>query len=153
MQDVRRYIAKETMISFFANSMVNSIVIWAVFGGKTDIPLFRSWGLAIDFIPQLGAITLIGSIVPALLARSRLRSGKIRSTFGAVPIELSAILRNSVVAAICVIVALGLAVTAVLAMVYPGPYGFPEVFAIKSIVGCVVPFIITPRAIGWVIQR
>lgn len=153
MQDIRRYIVRETMISFLANGLVNSFVVWVVFDSKSEVSLFGFGGMAMDFVPQLGAITLVGSLIPALLTRCRLGKGKISQKFLTVAIEPAAILRNSVVAAACVILGLGLSTTAILACLWPGPYTFAQVFAIKSIVGCLVPFIITPRAIGWVLQR
>lgn len=152
MQDISRYITKETMISFCANGLVNSVIIWIVFGRKTQIPLLGIGGIAIDFIPQLGAISLVGCIVPALLARSRLNSGTICTDLGTARVRLRTILRNSLVSAICVTLVLGFAATAILMAIWPGPYEFREVFMIKAAAGCVVPFIITPRAISWALE-
>lgn len=152
MQSKRHYIAKETRVSFLANFLVNSVVVWLIFQGRSEVSLFGGGGVAIDFIPQLAAIAFIGSVVPALITRSRLKRGKVGAEGEAAPMSLAALVRNSVRTAACVMLALGAASTVILAAVWPGPYTFAQVFAIKSIVACIVPFITTPLAIGWVLS-
>jgi hypothetical protein len=152
MENLDRYIKKEIAVSFVANGLVNSLVVWAVFGSRSDVPLWGSGGVAIDFVPQVGAIGLIGSLVPALLTRRRMQNGILSAGLGHSLPRVSTIIFKSFLAAISAILALGFVSTALLALFYPGPFQFWEVFFIKTCVGCIIPFALTPRAIRWVAQ-
>ncbi len=152
MENLDRYIKRETAVSFVANGLVNSLVVWAVFGSRSDVPLWGSGGIAIDFVPQVGAIGLMGSLVPALLTRRRIQNGTLSTGIGHSLPGVGTIISKSILAAILAILALGIASTVLLALVYPGPFQFWEVFVIKSCVGCIIPFALTPKAIRWVAQ-
>lgn len=152
MENLDRYIKKETAVSFAANGLVNSLVVWAVFDSRSDVPLWGSRGVAIDFVPQVGAVGLIGSLVPALLTRRRIQNGTLSAGLGYSLPQVGTIISKSILAAVTAILALGLVSTALLALFYPGPFQFWEVFLIKSCVGCIIPFALTPRAIRWVAQ-
>jgi hypothetical protein len=148
MTPISFYVARETAVAFVANAVVNSTVVWLVFGGRNGIPLLGISGLALDFAPQLIIIGFIGSIVPALITRHRLAGGSLDLPRSSSLPTRARLFRRSLIVGIALALMLGPIATALLLLADPGPYSFDHAFIIKTIVGCSVPLFVT----GWSIR-
>lgn len=66
-------IIREAITSFGVNAMLSLVFFVATFGGPAlDLGWEGSDGLALDFVPQSIAVSLMSALVPALLARRRM---------------------------------------------------------------------------------
>ena len=70
-----RYVRTETLISALINGVLSVIFFFLVFGSEDRI----AWrDLALDSLPQSFAIAFMGTLVPTLLTRKRLRTGAVQ---------------------------------------------------------------------------
>lgn len=142
-----RYIVIETAISVIINAAISAGFAFLVFGGRPDIGLWGSAGLALDFVPQTFMIAMMSVLVPTALTRRRIRAGVLRPDSGP-PSRLPRHLfvRGLFVSVVATVV-LGGAATALLAASWSGPVGFAAVLPLKILYGAGVALIVTPLAL------
>jgi len=134
----RTYLRRETVVSAAINAVLSAVFTLLAFGGEMSI----GWrALAFDALPQSFAIALMGSLVPALLARRAIGAGRLPGggrhlATGAI---VQAALRNALLAAV-----IGTALWAA-ALVVAGveTIAFDIVMAVKIAYGAVLGAIVT----------
>jgi len=140
----RALILRETAISVAINIVLSGVFFLALFGYGSRVPV-RGWGnLAADSLPQAFAIGLMGSLVPGLLTRHRVRRGTIApvARSAALPVPARALLAAGVAAAV-----LGGTAMALLLVLAPDTIGFAPALLFKLLFGAAVALIVTPPAI------
>ena len=78
----RDLVRRETAISIAINVAMSGVVFIAMFGTRGNIPIDGWGGFAADFVPQAGAVSFMGSLIPGLLTRRRVRRGEIPAAVG-----------------------------------------------------------------------
>lgn len=73
----RRYIRSETLIGCVFNAALSVVFAFLIFRGATLIPLWGAEGIAMDLVPTVFMITLIGNLIVTLLTRRRVRDGAV----------------------------------------------------------------------------
>ena len=140
----RGIVRRETAISVAINVAMSGVVFVAMFGTHGNIPVDGWGGFAVDFVPQAGAVGLMGSLIPGLLTRRRVRRGEIPAAIGrgGAPVVEHALLAALFAAA-------GFGGIAMLCFTNFGPetLGFPPALAIKLCFGACVALAMTPYAV------
>ncbi|MCG9702170.1 hypothetical protein L1D19_18980 [Vibrio natriegens] len=75
--DSRKYLKKESLVSFFINSFLSLLFLYLVFYPIDSLPVWGVDGLLIDSVIQGFAIGLMASLVPTLITSKRIASGKL----------------------------------------------------------------------------
>lgn len=140
----RGLVRRETAISVAINVVMSGVVFIAMFGTRGNIPVDGWGGFAVDFVPQAGAVGLMGSLIPGLLIRRRVRRGEIPATVGR---GGSPVLEHALLAAL--FAAAGFGGVAMLCFTNFGPetLAFLPGLAIKLCFGACVAFAMTPYAV------
>ncbi len=76
-QAQQKHLLRETAVSVVINAFLSAFFVWLIFGGRAQVPLWGSSGLARDFIPQTFVIALMATLVPSAITRKRLRNGQL----------------------------------------------------------------------------
>jgi len=143
--DHQTYIAIETAISVLISGFLSLLFAWLIFGGRTHADLWGASGLAIDFVPQSFMIALMGSLVPTLLTRSRLKRGKITAMAAS---SKQGLPENPFVRALAIAMASTVAGSMIaiilLSILMSGPLPVFPVYAIKIAYGCILAAVVTP---------
>lgn len=71
------YIRRETAVSIVINVALSAAFFLAVFGAEGLVPVWGVGGYVFDFGPQGFMIGLMAALVPGMLARKALASGKV----------------------------------------------------------------------------
>ena len=141
----RAYVVKETAISVVINVLFSAGFMFLAFGRARFISLWGVHGLAVDFIPQTFMIIAMSILVPSLLARSRIQSGRIS---GALRKSAHPLLRTlglrTLLMAVGLTIVIGGAAVLLLSFIWPGPSVFWTVFPYKLAYGAIVAAIATP---------
>lgn len=95
----RRYLATEIAVAVVINALLSLIFVVAVFGGRTEIPLWGRHGLLIDAVPQGFMVALMSCMVPSVLTRRRRATGVIGSLPSAFLLPGSLLVRSLLIAA------------------------------------------------------
>jgi hypothetical protein len=132
--DQRAYLRRETLVAVAINAALSTLFCFLVFGGGAAIP---TRDLVRDAAPQSFMIALMTTIVPTLLTRRRLRTGRLA------PLPGGSILPSSLSArAVLVAVAAPVLGTAVNALVLPAAgiaaWTFGAVLALKIAYGALL---------------
>ena len=140
----RDLVRRETAISVAINVAMSGAVFIGMFGTGGSIPVDGWGGFAADFLPQAGAVGLMGSLIPGLLTRRRVRRGEIPAAVGR---DGSPVLEHALLAAL--FAAAGFGGIAMLCFTNFGPetLAFPPALAIKLCFGACVAFAMTPYAV------
>ncbi|MBI1684095.1 hypothetical protein [Caulobacter hibisci] len=139
----RRYVAVETAVSVVINIILSGAFTWLFFGGRTSIAYAGPHGYGVDVFPQTFAIALMSVLVPSLLTRKRLASGKAQPLAGAGWLPARLVLRAPLLA---------VAATTLLGGGFYGlgQFGLPQtvtvstLLAIKLVYGALVAVVVTP---------
>ncbi|MCA0936923.1 hypothetical protein LCL85_15380 [Vibrio alginolyticus] len=75
--DSRKYLKKESLVSFFINSFLSLLFLYLVFYPIDSLPVWGVDGLLIDSVIQGFAIGLMASLVPTLITSKRIAIGKL----------------------------------------------------------------------------
>jgi len=136
----RRYVAVETVISMVINTLISVGFVYLAFGGTGWI---ATAALIPDALPQSFMIALMGTIVPALLTRKRMRAGIVDGLDRQVPKLLRSLPALALLVAFVAAIA-GLAVhAAVLINFAPNGLSFGTALAFKAIFGGMLAGIVT----------
>ncbi|MEG3177683.1 hypothetical protein U1872_15700 [Sphingomonas sp. RB3P16] len=73
----RRYVRTEVAISAIINAVLSAAFVWLTFGGQAVVPVLGWRGLAVDTVPQSLMVALMSCLVPTVLTRRRLASGRV----------------------------------------------------------------------------
>ena len=138
----RRYVAAETAISVVINVALSAAFAWAMFGGRDVIAAGGAKGFAVDFLPQTFMISLMSVVVPTLLTRKRLSSGRLDGVEVSRP-PLPLWMRAPLMA-ITATLLIGGASTLLSPTLAPNGLGFWALLPIKLIYGAVVAILLTP---------
>ena len=75
--EAQKYLAVETISSLIVNAILNFLPAYAIFHHRSAIPVQGSGGMFQDSIGETLIVVFLSYLVPALLGRSRRRSGKL----------------------------------------------------------------------------
>jgi hypothetical protein len=73
----RRYVRTEMIVATIINAILSIVFMLIVFGGQPIVAVGGRGGLIVDSIPQTAMIALMSMLVPSLLTRRRLKTGRI----------------------------------------------------------------------------
>ncbi|EQB12187.1 hypothetical protein [Sphingobium lactosutens] len=77
MSSLAAHIARETVVSAVISGAISAAFFFGLFGLDGVVPV-RGWtGFAADFVPQSAPVALMACLVPALMARRAIRSGRL----------------------------------------------------------------------------
>jgi hypothetical protein len=79
------YLARETLLSALINGAISVAFFLGVFGGTGSVPVWGTGNYAFDFVPQSFAIGLMAALVPGLLCRKALLSGRLTPALASPP--------------------------------------------------------------------
>jgi hypothetical protein len=140
-----RYVLSETAISVVINIVLSALFMFLVFGRSPTIELWGRPGLALDFVPQTFMISLMSVLVPSLITRRRMKSGRVAARASA---RLRNLPKNVVFRAIVIgcglTVLLGGGAVLLLSAVWRGAAPFWVTFPLKLAYGVLVATIATP---------
>jgi hypothetical protein len=71
----QRYIRKETLIGCVINALFGLAFAFLYFHDVPLIPLWGAGGIAVDLVPTIFMLTLMGNLAVTLITRKRLRQG------------------------------------------------------------------------------
>lgn len=148
----RKYVAVETIISALINGFFSLLFVWLFFGDRTHVDLWGARGVAIDFLPQSFVVALMGTLVPALLTRSRLKQGKLAATVAGYRWLPANLFVRALLMAICGTVVGSAIAILLLSTLMSTPLPVLAVYTIKVGYGCLLGGIVTaitlPRALS-----
>ncbi len=72
-----RYIRNETLVGCVFNGVLSIVFAFLVFYGVELIPLWGPQGMAVDLIPTVFMITLVGNLIVTVLTRKRVAAGQV----------------------------------------------------------------------------
>lgn len=147
MTDLKTYLARESTIGSIINLVIGSVFYLVVFRGQTDPAVWGPKGLIVDCLPQGFMIGLM-SIVPAMLiTRKRVNAGlQIPTEAPSGWLPKGPFARGVCVALLTMVALVAIAVGLALATgVQSLPFWIG--FALKSLPGLIVPWIVTPPAL------
>jgi hypothetical protein len=152
-----KYLAVETAISMAINGLLSAGFAWLIFHGHDYVPINGPGGLVRDAGPQTFMIALMGTLVPSLITRQRMRAGHLDAWLqrhsGARQRRGSTIFLRALVMAI-VGVALGLAINqTILPLLFPAALAYERVLLFKTVYGLLVALVVTPFAVSWVLKE
>ncbi|SFK40055.1 hypothetical protein [Caulobacter sp. UNC279MFTsu5.1] len=144
MSGVRSYILVETGVSVAINAALSAGFTWLLFHGRAPIAPFGERGFAADFPVQTFMVALMSVLVPSLIARARLRAGRLTAApplwVGRWPLWARAL-------GLAVPAAIGLGGLAMAAASLAGPLSLPALLAFKTLYGAVLAAVVTPWAL------
>ncbi len=73
---INAYLLRESALSALINAFISLAFVYAVFGNTDPLPVPGVGNYAFDFLPQSFAVALMSALVPGLLARKALKSGR-----------------------------------------------------------------------------
>lgn len=82
MIEFQQVIRREMITSAVISAIISAFFVFAIFGG---VPLISLWGMsgdALDFLPQTFMLSLMSSLIPALLLRRKLVRKKLQTVAG-----------------------------------------------------------------------
>lgn len=130
MHEETRFLTIEAITSGAINAVLSIAFAAAVFAGHPIIPATGAGGFAPDVLPQTFMVTLMGTAVPSLIVRGRLRSGRLP---GFESVEAGPLWRRALGAAIAVTVVAGGGAFAI-SLAAP-PLSFAALLALKAAYG------------------
>lgn len=71
------YIQRETLTGCVFNAILSVVFAFVVFRGRSPILLWGTDGLAVDLVPTVFMITLVGNVIVTLITRRRVASGQV----------------------------------------------------------------------------
>jgi len=77
---INAYLLRESALSALINAFISLAFVYAVFGAADPLPVPGFGNYAFDFLPQSFAVALMSALVPGLLARKALASGRFPAT-------------------------------------------------------------------------
>lgn len=140
----RNYILAETAISVVINMVLSGLFCWVVFHGRTTVVAAGPSGYLIDTVPQTLMITLMSMLVPGLLTRQRIRTGRIAplpTPPRALPRRL--LLRSALVAVASAALAAGVVLGLDKVVAVPN-LSLSSLMAVKLFYGAVAAAVVTP---------
>ena len=139
---LRRHVAREAVVSALINGALSLGFTFLAFSGTGGIPVWGASGLVADSVPQGFMIGLMGSLVPSLLTRRAVLSGRLRgATAFAAParhIVIAALMSALVAAALLT----GL-IAGILAMKGPHAISFGSALLLKAVFGAAFGALVT----------
>lgn len=144
----RKYLIVETAVSVVINAVISALFVVLSFGGRSEVELWGSDGLAPDMLVQTFAVALFSVLVPTALTRRRLRSGKISGADGrSASLPRNLFVRALLIAAAATVVLAGITI-ALLAAAWTGPMAYGDLFLFKVVYGGLVALLVTPVAVA-----
>jgi len=71
------YIRNETLVGCVFNGVLSVVFAFLVFYGVALIPLWGPQGMAVDLVPTVFMITLVGNLIVTVLTRKRVAAGQV----------------------------------------------------------------------------
>jgi len=113
-----RYIRQETLVGCAFNGVLSIVFAFIVFRGVASIPLWGQAGMAVDLVPTVFMITLVGNLIVTVLTRKRIASGQVPrlAPAGRQRLPRNALLRMLLLAVVFTAVLVPLSILALWAM-------------------------------------
>ena len=142
MKEEARFLTIEAIASGAINAALSVAFAAAVFAGKPVIPATGAGGFAPDVLPQTFMVTLMGAAAPSLIARGRLRAGRLP---GFESIEAGPLWRRALMVAVAVTTVVGGGAFAISLAAPPVP--FAALLALKAVYGAALGATVTVWAL------
>jgi hypothetical protein len=148
-----QYVLVETLISVAINTALSIGFVFLVFHGQSQIATTGPHGIVLDMAPQTFMVVLMSCLVPGLLTRARLTSGRLvwcqRTT--PPPTIANICLRAILLAflATCPVVAVS---WMILPHLFPTGIDFRTLVLYKALFGMFLAAVVTPWAIAKVLR-
>jgi len=144
---LRRHVAREAVVSALINGALSLGFTFLAFSGMREIQMWGASGLVVDSVPQGFMTGLMGALVPSLLTRRAVLSGRLHgATAFATParhIVVAAILSALLAAALLTGV-----VAAILAIEGSPVIGFGSALVLKTALGAALGALVTTIALN-----
>ena len=140
----QRVVRRETAVGTVANFVIGGCVFLLVFGTEGRVSLSGVSNFALDFIPQTFMTTLIGSLIPSLLAYRMVGRGQVAAIDGRR--GLSLLSRAALLAASATLV-LGGSAIAICVLAPVDDLGRATALAIKAFYSAGIAFLAAPSAV------
>lgn len=141
--DAVQYVRRQTSVGVIIASVLTVLLFFVVFGGLATIPTWGPGGWVFDFLPQSFMIASMGTLVPGVLTRRKLRAGVVAALPGTTRLP-----RNLVVRALSLAVASAALGTALVAAVtfatQQESLAFAVALTLKVAYGALLAALITP---------
>lgn len=85
-EEQARYVRRETWVGCVFNAALSVVFAFLVFRGQSPIPLWGAQGLAVDLIPTVFMITLVGNLIATLITRRRVARGHVAALISTSPV-------------------------------------------------------------------
>lgn len=150
--DMPRFIITEMAMSAVINGLMNIVMVYVVFGGKTSINLFGGDGVAVDLVITAFFISFLMTVMLNFILRKRMASGSAPTiTWNTLPRALSwlprnAIFRGMTIGAVAVVAVVPGTVAALWAIDYM-IFDFAAVLVFKAVFGAIFGLAIAPVVI------
>ena len=144
-----RYVLRETLIGCVFNAVLSIVFALLIFRGTPRIPLQGAEGIAVDLVPTVFMITLVGNLIVTFLTRKRVRGAEVPplpATGWAARLPRNALLRMLLLAAVATAVIVPLSV-AVLVLLGVTAMDFTPFVAFKIVYGAAVGALSAPLVI------
>lgn len=143
----RKYLIVETLVSVVVNGAISALFVVLAFAGRSEVDLWGPGNLAVDLLPQTFAVAFMSVLVPTILTRKRLRSGKLGRAEGVSSRLPRNLWLRSLLLAVAATVLIAGTMIALLAALWSGPIAYGDLFLLKVLYGGVVALLVTPIAL------
>ncbi len=139
-----RYILTETAISVAINVLLSEAFAWLIFHAVNPVP---APAILRDAIPQTVMVAFMGSLVPGLITRARLRTGQIPRFPSAIFFIRNPFFRALTLALVAVLVGVP-SCAFLIPSLWPQGLIFSSLLWMKGMYGALVAALITPVAVS-----
>ena len=149
-QSNHRVIVRETILSALINAAISAFMAWLLFGGSK---LIERSDVLVDFVPQTFMVALMGSLVPAAIARRKVRQATAGDLRRPPARRAPNLLVHSLLVALPATLVLGGGAALLTAIFLDPEIGLKTLMIIKPIYGAFVALIVTPFALQRVLSK
>lgn len=141
-----RYMRRETLLGCVFNAVLSVVFAVLIFRGVEQIPLWGPQGIAVDLVPTVFMITLVGNLIVTFLTRQRVRAGAVPRLIHPTRWPRRALVRMLLLAVVATAVVVPLSI-GVLSALGIESMPFAPFVAFKVVYGAVVGALTAPLVI------
>jgi len=141
-----RHLRRETLLGCVFNGVLSVVFAVLIFRGADLIPLWGPQGVAVDLVPTVFMITLVGNLIVTLLTRQRVRSGAVPRLEATTRLPRRALLRMLLLAVLATLVIVPISIGA-LVLLGIESMRFAPFVAFKVVYGAAVGALTAPLVI------
>ncbi len=149
-----KYLATETTSSAICNGVLNALGGFAVFHGRSLIPIAGPKGLVMDSIGQTFLVVSLSILIPSLLTRRRRRAGVLPpAPITSPPVKPGNLYVRSLIAGVVLAFLIWACNSFLLPRVFPADISFRSAVLFKTICGAIIGCIASALAISAVLKE